>query len=286
MARPRIKVLDKAPVSGEPAPRGAAAVESWGPADRESGVQVLARAAEILRLLKNNPGGLTQAEIANRLGLARTTVHRIMNALATEELVQHSGASSRYRLGQEILQMANAMRNALIIEIHPLLESLSRKIEETVDLAVIERNHITFVDQVVAPHRLRAVSAVGASFPLHCSAPGKALLAELQPAEVNRMLPEELASHTPHTITSLKRLQKELAVVRESRVAYDREEYSVGICAIGMALRDTPLGAAAISIPMPVQRFDQKKTAALAALRETVAHIETTFAEYSGEGKG
>ena len=138
--------------------------------------------------------------MAARLGLARTTVHRLLNALAKEGLVQLSGQGGRDRLGVEILQMADAARSALISEAHPLLLRLSQDLEETVDLSILDRRSVTFVDQVVAAHRLRAVSAVGASFPLHCTANGKAILASLPLAEARRMLPDDLEVCTPNTI--------------------------------------------------------------------------------------
>ena len=244
---------------------------------RENGVQVLARAAEMLRLLKNAPAGLTQAEMAVPLGLARTTVHRIVSALYAEQLVEPIGKSGRFRLGQEILRMGEAVRSTLMTEIHPHLQALSAAINETVDLSVLERGQAVFVDQVVAPHRLSAVSSIGAAFPLYCTANGKALLAAMPPAEANRLLPKQLAAMTPNTITELSALQKEIVTVRETGVAFDNEEHSLGICAIGIALSGTPLGPTAISIPIPVQRFEEKKKQAVSALKATAARIEASL---------
>ena len=244
---------------------------------RENGVQVLARAAEMLRLLKNAPAGLTQAEMAVPLGLARTTVHRIVSALYAEQLVEPIGKSGRFRLGQEILRMGDAVRSTLMTEIHPHLQALSAAINETVDLSVLERGQAVFVDQVVAPHRLSAVSSIGAAFPLYCTANGKALLAAMPSAEANRLLPKQLAAMTPNTITELSALQKEIVTVRETGVAFDNEEHSLGICAIGIALSGTPLGPTAISIPIPVQRFEEKKKQAVNALKATAARIEASL---------
>ncbi len=246
-------------------------------APRENGVQVLARAAEMLRLLKNAPAGLTQAEMAVPLGLARTTVHRIVSALYAEQLVEPIGKSGRFRLGQEILRMGDAVRSTLMTEIHPHLQALSAAINETVDLSVLERGQAVFVDQVVAPHRLSAVSSIGAAFPLYCTANGKALLAAMPSAEANRLLPKQLAAMTPNTITELSALQKEIVTVRETGVAFDNEEHSLGICAIGIALSGTPLGPTAISIPIPVQRFEEKKKQAVSALKATAARIEASL---------
>jgi DNA-binding IclR family transcriptional regulator len=243
-------------------------------ADRTQGVQVLARAAEILRLLKVNRAGLTQAEIAVKLGLAKTTVHRLLNALATENLVQAIAASNRYRLGSEILHMAEAARSAVMAEIHPRLIRLSQEIDETVDLSVLDRGQMTFIDQVVAPQRLRAVSVVGASFPLHCTANGKAVLAGLSVAEVKSLLAEKLETLTPNTITSRDKLLRELMKVGPKGAAFDREEHSLGICAIGMGLIGTPLGPSAISVPIPAQRFEAKSASIVKALSRAVRDIQ------------
>lgn len=245
--------------------------------DRENGVQVVARSADILRALKRSPGGLTQAEIADRLGLARTTVHRILNALAAEGMVQPSGRGYRYRIGPEILQMAEAARSGLVTEIHPFLLELSRELHETVDLSVFDNTQMTFIDQVVAPQRLRAVSIVGGSFPLHCTANGKAILAQLPAAEVARILPDQLPAATPNTVTDLETLMAQLARLGPKGVFIDDEEHSVGICALGAAVAGTPLGKAAISVPIPAQRFAEKRAAAELALARTVLKIEQAF---------
>jgi DNA-binding IclR family transcriptional regulator len=242
--------------------------------EREPGVQVLTRAIEILRLLKSAPGGLSQAELAVQIGLARTTVHRIVNALLGEGMIEVRGGSSRYRIGAEILRMAEAARSALVTDVHPRLQSLSREIDETVDLSVLDRANVTFIDQVVALQRLRAVSVVGASFPSHCTAPGKAMLSTLSTAEVNRLLPEQLARLTPHTINSLSSLHAELEQVRASGVAFDREEHTLGIAAVGVAVRGTPLGLVSISVPIPAQRFAEKRDETVAALLRTARQIE------------
>ena len=167
---------------------------SAGPEDQDargSGIQVIARAAEILRLLQADPGGLSQGEIGERLGLARSTVSRILNALDDEGLVASRTTRGRYRLGPEIARMAGTVRLGGVMDVHPFMEELSRELEETVDLSILDGDRATFVDQVVSPHRLRAISAVGESFPLHCSANGKALLANLPPNHPARVAAEE-----------------------------------------------------------------------------------------------
>jgi DNA-binding IclR family transcriptional regulator len=251
--------------------------ELIAPPDRASGIQVISRAMEILRALQVAPAGLTQAEVAARIGLARTTVHRILNSLEDEGLVAVDRPRGRYRLGPEIPRMADAVRRAVVGQIHPFLVDLSRQVDETIDLSVLDQNQATFVDQVASNHRLRAVSAVGESFPLHCTANGKAFLAALPPPGLAAALPATLPALTPYTITSLPVLRAQLDQVRADGVAYDREEHTVGICAVGAVIDGLPGHLVAVSVPMPVQRFHGREPELAAALLDCTRRIQAAI---------
>jgi DNA-binding IclR family transcriptional regulator len=221
----------------------------------KSQVQVIARAAAILRALEEQPAGLSLGQIAQRVELARSTVQRIVAALAAEKLLIAASPTGRVRLGPTILRLAASARTDFVATARPFLVRLSDELSETVDLAAIKRDHLIFVDQVIGPQRLRAVSAIGETFPLYCTANGKAYLAQLDEVAVARLIGTHFERRTANTITRLDDLLKELKAVRKSGVAFDREEHSVGICAAGVVIRD-PLGNdLAISVPVPTQRF-------------------------------
>ena len=241
------------------------------------GIQVIARSAEILRTLRTAPAGLTQAEVGERIGLARSTVHRLLNALREEGLVDSVGRRGRYRLGPEISRMAEAAWRGTLDDVHPLLEELSSEVGETADLSILNQGSVTFVDQVVAPRRLRAVSTVGESFPLHCTANGKAFLASLEPGTLAKTLPASLDRLTPNTITDAAALHRELDLVRESGIAYDRQEHTAGVCAVGAVLGPVTGVSVAVSIPLPVQRFYGRQQALADALRDWLARVQTVL---------
>ena len=154
-------------------------VELVEKAQSNKGVQVISRAADILRALKNEHKGLSLGQIADRVGLPRSTVQRIVNALQAERFVMASSAEGGFRLGPELQSLAEAGRIDIAEMIRPLLSALARETGETVDLAVYRQDHMMFVDQVIGTHRLRTVSAVGEAFPLSNTANGKAALAML-----------------------------------------------------------------------------------------------------------
>jgi DNA-binding IclR family transcriptional regulator len=236
-------------------------------------VQVVGRAAAILRQLGQSPRGRSLAELAGGADLPRSTVHRLVKALEHEGFVVPASASGGFRLGPGILQLASASREWLVADVHPQLVALSAELGETVDLAVLSGDRVTFIDQVARPQRLQAVSAVGVSFPLHSTANGKALLAELDDGEVRKLLPGRLPRLTPNTLTSFEALLADLADVRATGIAWDREENDVGICAVGTVVPN-PFGIpTAVTVPVPASRFagaEERLADALLAARHKI----------------
>jgi DNA-binding IclR family transcriptional regulator len=228
-------------------------------ANGKNQIQVIARASAILRSLEDQASGLSLGQIAQRVGLARSTVQRIVAALETEKLVIAATPNGRVRLGPTIQRLAMSVGADFVSAARPFLVTLSQELNETVDLATIRDDHLVFVDQVIGPQRLRAVSAVGEAFPLHCTANGKAYLAELTDADVARLIGKTYEPRTPKTLTRLKDLLKDLALVRKSGVALDREEHTLGICAAGIVLTDFVGNHVAISVPVPAQRFAEQQ---------------------------
>jgi DNA-binding IclR family transcriptional regulator len=245
-----------------------------GDADKgRNGIQVIARASAILHAIAERQGGVGLSELAREVGLPRSTTHRIVAALEVEDMVS-SAAEGRMRIGPALIRLGAAERLDLRAEARPHLERLSEQLNETVDLAVLDGDAVLFLDQVSAPQRLRAVSAIGSLFPAYCTANGKALLAELPLRTVHELLPPRLPERTPNTITARAKLDAELKRIRRDGVAIDREEHTLGICAVGAVIRDSFGVEMAITVPMPAQRFEGREEEIASALRETCAAIE------------
>ena len=162
----------------------------------QSQVQVIARAAAILRALEDEAAGLSLGQIAQRVNLARSTVQRIVAALEAEKFLIAASPTGRVRLGPTILRLAASARTDFVAVARPYLTQLSSELKETVDLSVVKKDHLVFIDQVIGSQRLRTVSAVGETFPLHCTANGKAYLASLDNAAIAELIGTELrAAH-------------------------------------------------------------------------------------------
>jgi DNA-binding IclR family transcriptional regulator len=242
------------------------------------GMQLIARAADVLRALRDRPEGLTLSELGRRTGLPKTTTHRLVGALAAEQFVSTGVDGPRIRLGPGLTEFAAAASGDLRQRLRPYLQSLHERVEETIDLGVLDGDHVRFIDQIPASHRLRAVSAIGARFPLYCTANGKALLAALPREQAVRRVPSRPRALTATTLTSRKQLWQLLDEVARTGLAYDLEEHTPGISAVGTAVCD-PLGQlAAITIVVPTQRFNRGRETFALHLLETRAAAQRALA--------
>lgn len=249
--------------------------DNESPAAERQGIQVIARAAALLRALEHRPEGLSLGELAKAVDLPRSTVQRIVDALDTEGFVIAASAASGVRLGPALLALAAATRFHIAEAARQTLEALAKECGETVDLSLVDQDKVVFIDQVAGTHRLTAVSAVGLSFPLHSSANGKAVLAAMDEAEVAKLKPRiRLTAVTPNTITDWTRLERELATIRKTGLAYDREENSIGISAVSTVLRSPAGELAAISIPAPTQRFKETQAMLSEALLKHCGRLQ------------
>lgn len=238
-----------------------------------SGIQVVARAAAILRVLENESTGLSLSQIAKRTDLPRSTVQRIVNALADEQLLIAASPNARVMLGPAIVRMASNTRFDFVAFVRPHMELLALATGETVDLSMQRGDTMVFVDQIASNHRLSAVSAVGSTFPVFSSANGKAALALLSDDEIAVLLKDQLYEETPNTITSRNKLMLEIKRIRKHSYAIDNEEHSEGISAVGTAFHDPSGRTFAVSVPAPTSRFKRSRTTiieAILTLRENV----------------
>jgi IclR family acetate operon transcriptional repressor len=232
---------------------------------RREVVQVLSRAAQLLRAVAATPSGLTISDLAEQLHLPRSTTHRIVDALQEEGFISKT-ASGGLHIGPSLIGIAVSSRRDLRHEAAPTLERLCHELRETVDLAVLDGAEVLFIEQFVSRRALRIVAQIGARFPLHATASGKALLAALPAEQAKRLLPRVLRPLSAKTITDRRVLFGELKEIRQSGIAYDDEEHDLGITALACAFRDGAGDLAAVSVVLPAVRFAATQERIAAAL--------------------
>jgi DNA-binding IclR family transcriptional regulator len=240
----------------------------------KGGMQVISRAAAILGALAESGGDRSLAELAAQTRLPKTTVHRICTALEQVGYVHTDRVTGRRELGHAVLRLAAIGRRDLPRLLEPYLARLSRELNETVDLAVLDGGRVLFLAQHPAPHReLMAIARVGSHFPAYSMASGKVLLARLPDDEVRRRLPPRLEPTLEGRPKSREALLRELDEVRATGLGHEREELRHGICAVAVAVSDLDGNAASLAVPMPASRFyesESEVSAALLDLREEI----------------
>lgn len=221
---------------------------------------MLRRAAAALDEIAAEPGQLRLVDIGERLGLAKSTARRLLVGLVEVGLASLD-SHGHFSLGERLRGFGGDAGAHISAIFRPTIERVARATDgETVDLSVLRGQRMWFVDQIESSHRLRAVSAIGVRFPLNGTANGKAALAALDDADAEAAL----ARLSPDIADGLRR---EISEIRGTGIAFDRDEHTPGISAAAIAQRAVGDNVIAISVPVPTERFLEKKERIVSALR-------------------
>jgi DNA-binding IclR family transcriptional regulator len=193
-------------------------------------IQSVDRAARILRALSSGSGRLGVSELADRLGLAKTTVHGLLRTLHDHGLVEQDPDSDKYQLGPQLLQLSNRYLDLSELRTRSLAwsELLSTRSGESVRVGVPHGDGVLIVHHVFRPDTSLQILEVGAMLPMHATALGKAVLAYLPATEREDVLGAGLPKLTGKTIATVAALSRELEDVRERGYAVEREEAVLG----------------------------------------------------------
>jgi DNA-binding IclR family transcriptional regulator len=242
-----------------------------------SGTQAVQRAVSLLKLFSDAKPEWGLTELAKAAGLNKTTVYRLLTALASEGLVARSSTTESYRLGPEAIALgARALRsNDLRTVSREFLADLARRSDETATVEVLVESDVLIVDEVHSRKWLHASPSVGTRWPAHATSTGKVLLAFLSEADRKVLLRVPLSQPARRTITTLTALRDELARVRTQGYATAVGELEDGYSALGAPVRDHQGEVvAAVSLGGPSVRLPQDRLKALLPmLLETTRRI-------------
>jgi DNA-binding IclR family transcriptional regulator len=240
--------------------------------ENKGSVGTLARGLDILELFAGDSPELTQTEISERLGLPVPTVHRLVKLLTERGWLVRDSRSRRLRLGLGAARLLPAVRLPDLAR--DPLRAMADRSGETVNLATLDGSEVLYLVSETGSNLLTLRSHVGLRLPVHATALGKCLLAQLDDEDARRAAGREpYPALTPRTITSWEKLRSQLERVRRDGVAYSREEYEVGLHSIAVPLAwvdgDGPV---AVNVSLPSSRAGREATAELA--RELQAAAE------------
>ncbi|MBP2370957.1 IclR family transcriptional regulator [Pseudonocardia parietis] len=219
----------------------------------------LGKALRILAVLGEGPASLD--ELATRIEAHKTTVLRLLRTLADEHFVHRDG-QHRYHLGSRLFELSSRgldQREVRSIAA-PHLLAFNRAHGHTTHLSELVGSEIVYIDKLESHDHVRMASRIGLRGPVHSTAAGKVLLADLSPAAAGQVLDgTDFVARTPNTITDRGAYLTELALVREQGWAQDREENEPSINCIGAPIRGPAGTVAAVSVSVPsiVTTYDQ-----------------------------
>jgi DNA-binding IclR family transcriptional regulator len=233
--------------------------------EKQSGSGRLSSVTSALRVLKvvsEEEIELGISSIAKRLGLAKSTVHRLAVTLAAEGFPEQNPDNGRYRLGLALFERGILVRRRMDVSNLglPLLAALRDRTQETVHLAILAQTSIMYLYNLESAQAIGMRSYLGARKPAFCTAEGRVLLAFSPPEVVAAVLKEKLEPRTAKTVTDPKALLRTLDEVRNSGYAIDDEESEVGMRGVAAPVRD--IGGSvvtAVGLAGPIQRLTKKE---------------------------
>ena len=199
-------------------------------------MDLLYRALDILEYVCINEGASAD-EVSDALGIPKSSVYRLLNALRERDYIRHTSPNS-FEAGPRLLMLQGitARQNRLLQVARPHLKRLARRTGQTAHLAVQTANSLSYIDTIIAEQGISIQPSP--SSPLHCTSLGKVLLAFLpQPQRDEAISHLTLERRTANTITTNEALVADLAQVRDRGYAFDNEEFQLGVRCIGAPVR-------------------------------------------------
>ncbi|GAA0956954.1 IclR family transcriptional regulator [Actinocorallia libanotica] len=199
---------------------------------------------------------LSLAQVVQRTGLPRSSVHRILDQLVAVRWLSREG--NDYRLGIRMLELGSLalQQDTLHDAALPVMRQLHASSKQIVHLAVLDGMEIVYLEKIGNPPNMDLPSRIGGRAPAYCTGVGKAILAYADAEAVQEVLDGGLRARTRFTITDPAQFVRELRRIRERGVAFDREEAMRGVGCVAAAVRGPGKAVAALSVCGPVRQLD------------------------------
>jgi DNA-binding IclR family transcriptional regulator len=233
----------------------------------EKRLSSVATAIALLKAFSEDEVDIGVSTLARRLGIAKSTVHRLATTLVSEGMLEQNPDNGKYRLGIALFGLGALVRRRMDVstEAKPYLFSLRETTGETVHLAILDKAEIMYVYNLESMQAIRMRSDIGIRKPATCTAEGLAMLAFQPPAVIDDIVARGLKARTAKTNIDPQRFRAALAEVRERGYAVEDEESEAGMRSLAAPVRN---GAgevvAAVGVAGPVQRLPDEALASFA----------------------
>ena len=201
-------------------------------------VHSVAKAMYLLELLETGP--LSLKELAERSTWPKSTVHGLLNSMRESRIIEQAESDGRYRLGLRLFELGSKISSSWDITAiaRPHMQHIAIQTGQSVYLTILDRNEVLLIDYADNGGPLRISADKGSRFPAYCTAPGKALMANLSGYEVQSILNKGLFAYTPHTILSAQKMKEELIICKEQGFAVEDGEHRIGLRAVAAPIFD------------------------------------------------
>ncbi|NJD59464.1 MAG: IclR family transcriptional regulator [Anaerolineae bacterium] len=161
-------------------------------------VRAVERALDILLCFRTDRSSLSLTEIAEQVGMNKSTIHRLLATLESKHFIIRDKATGMYQLGYLFVELASIILQDLDLRqlAKPYLQQLSDRSGETVDLAILSDGHVVYLQVIESTQRVKIAAAVGERLPATCTATGKAFLAYLPESQVRQILDQDSTRYT------------------------------------------------------------------------------------------
>jgi DNA-binding IclR family transcriptional regulator len=227
----------------------------------------VANAILLMKTFSDEQSQLGISALAERLGLAKSTVHRLASTLVEAGMLEQNKETGKYRLGLAVFELGSLVRRKIDMsfEAKPWLMTLREQTGETVNLSILDHGGVVCVNFLESKNVNRISSGIGLRKPVHCTAEGKALIAFQSAATIERIIGAKLERRTQRTVINPATLNEEFAIIRARGYATDDEEYEVGVRGIAAPVRDdSGVPVAAVGVTGPTQRLTKTRLLSLA----------------------
>lgn len=243
-------------------------------------------AIHLLKTFSEDERELGISELAKRLGVAKSTVHRLASALLDEGFLEQNPDNGRYRLGISLFSLGSQVRSRLDVaaEAKPFLNDMRAKLGENARLGVLARRNVVFIHDFESNESVRLRSITGQHRPAHCTAEGLCLLSGMRAAQLEAFLAEPLPARTPNTVTVAEDLHERVRRVKRLGYATEDEECDLGTrCIAAPVFQADGRVVAAMGLAGPRLRLKKRDFPALA---EQVAGYALRLSERLGYEPG
>lgn len=223
--------------------------------------EVLSSVHNAIRILQNFSLTETElgiSELSVRLGLAKSTVFRLMKTLQENNLVEKNEETQKYHLGIGAFELGFRVYHSMELRriAVPILDRLAKSIRRVARLSVYDQGGAVYLCKRIPDEDNGTISKIGDRVPCYCTAVGKVLLSYQDDSEIDRVLDRELTPYTSKTIVSPTVLKQQLIEVRKSGYALTNEELRVGVCSVAVPVQnDMGKVIAAVSVTGPKALF-------------------------------